>query len=39
MDKKYVAVVKGEVSLDDFLNEISLVSDVTEHEEGNNKVI
>ena len=28
----------GEVSLDDFLNEISLVSDVTEHSEGNNKV-
>lgn len=28
----------GEVSLDDFLNEISLVSDVTEHDEGNNKV-
>ena len=28
----------GEVSLDDFLNEISLVSDVTEHTEGNNKV-
>ena len=28
----------GEVSLDDFLNEISLVSDVTEHAEGNNKV-
>ena len=28
----------GEVYLDDFLNEISLVSDVTEHEEGNNKV-
>jgi len=28
----------GEISLDDFLNEISLVSDVTEHEESNNKV-
>ena len=28
----------GEVSLDDFLNEISLVSDVTEHAEGSNKV-
>ena len=28
----------GEVSLDDFLNEISLVSDVTEHAEGGNKV-
>ncbi len=28
----------GEVSLDDFLNEISLISDVTEHAEGSNKV-
>lgn len=28
----------GEISLDDFLNEISLVSDVTEHSDGNNKV-
>ena len=28
----------GEISLDDFLNEISLVSDVTEHTDGNNKV-
>ena len=28
----------GEVSLDDFLNEISLVSDVTEHTDGTNKV-
>ena len=28
----------GEISLDDFLNEISLVSDVTEHEDGSNKV-
>lgn len=28
----------GEISLDDFLNEISLVSDVTEHEEAKNKV-
>jgi len=28
----------GEVSLEDFLNEISLVSDVTEHTEGTNKV-
>ena len=28
----------GEISLDDFLNEISLVSDVTEHIDGNNKV-
>ncbi len=28
----------GEISLDDFLNEISLVSDVTEHTDGTNKV-
>lgn len=28
----------GEISLDDFLNEISLVSDVTEHSDGSNKV-
>lgn len=28
----------GEISLDDFLNEISLVSDVTEHTDGSNKV-
>ena len=28
----------GEISLDDFLNEISLVSDVTEHTDGVNKV-
>ena len=28
----------GEISLDDFLNEISLVSDVTEHASGDNKV-
>lgn len=28
----------GEISLDDFLNEISLVSDVTEHSDGKNKV-
>ncbi len=28
----------GEISLDDFLNEISLVSDVTEHADGTNKV-
>lgn len=28
----------GEISLDDFLNEISLVSDVTEHSSGKNKV-
>lgn len=28
----------GEISLDDFLNEISLVSDVTEHTDGKNKV-
>ncbi len=28
----------GEISLDDFLNEISLVSDVTEHTDGINKV-
>ena len=28
----------GEISLDDFLNEISLVSDVTEHADGSNKV-
>ena len=28
----------GEISLDDFLNEISLVSDVTEHKDGKNKV-
>ena len=28
----------GEISLDDFLNEISLVSDVTEHSDGTNKV-
>lgn len=28
----------GEISLDDFLNEISLVSDVTEHKDGTNKV-
>ena len=28
----------GEISLDDFLNEISLVSDVTEHEDSKNKV-
>ena len=28
----------GEISLDDFLNEISLVSDVTEHTDGDNKV-
>lgn len=28
----------GEISLDDFLNEISLVSDVTEHTDGANKV-
>ena len=28
----------GEISLDDFLNEISLVSDVTEHSSGTNKV-
>ena len=28
----------GEISLDDFLNEISLVADVTEHKDGSNKV-
>ena len=28
----------GEISLDDFLNEISLVSDVTEHTDGTNKI-
>ena len=28
----------GEISLDDFLNEISLVSDITEHSDGKNKV-
>ncbi|MBR3162165.1 MAG: UvrD-helicase domain-containing protein [Bacilli bacterium] len=28
----------GEISLDDFLNEISLVSDITEHTDGTNKV-
>ena len=28
----------GEISLDDFLNEISLVSDVTEHSDSKNKV-
>lgn len=28
----------GEISLDDFLNEISLVSDITEHSSGENKV-
>ena len=28
----------GEISLDDFLNEISLVSDVSEHTDGSNKV-
>ncbi len=28
----------GEISLDDFLNEISLVSDVSEHNDGKNKV-
>ena len=28
----------GEISLDDFLNEISLVSDITEHTDGSNKV-
>ncbi len=28
----------GEISLDDFLNEISLVSDVSEHTDGKNKV-
>lgn len=28
----------GEISLDDFLNEISLASDVTEHTDGTNKV-
>ena len=28
----------GEISIDDFLNEISLVSDVTEHEDNTNKV-
>lgn len=28
----------GEISLDDFLNEISLVSDVTEHSDSSNKV-
>ena len=28
----------GEISLEDFLNEISLVSDVTEHQDGTNKV-
>ena len=28
----------GVISLDDFLNEISLVSDVSEHQDGNNKV-
>lgn len=28
----------GVISLDDFLNEISLVSDVSEHKDGNNKV-
>lgn len=28
----------GEISLDDFLNEISLVSDVTEHKDSSNKV-
>ena len=28
----------GEISLDDFLNEISLASDVTEHTDGSNKV-
>ena len=28
----------GDISLDDFLNEISLVSDVTEHTDGTNKI-
>ena len=28
----------GVISLDDFLNEISLVSDMSEHQDGNNKV-